>query len=185
MRTRVSISKFLSLILRHKPEIVGIKLDEAGWADIAELAENGSRAAGIKLTPDRIRKVAATSDKQRFAISDDGLRIRANQGHSIAVELGLDNAEPPELLFHGTAIHKLVAIRQQGIIKGNRQHVHLSPDKETAEAVGKRHGKAVVLTIQARRMHQDGFKFFLSESGVWLTDHIPEEYITGHKKVQQ
>lgn len=174
-------SKFLSLILRHKPDAIGIHLDESGWADIVELVEK-SRKAGVNLNPDLIRKIVATSDKQRFAISEDGLRIRANQGHSIAVDLGFEEATPPQQLYHGTATHNLAAIRQQGLIKGNRQYVHLSPDKETAETVGKRYGNPVVLTIHADRMHHDGLKFYLSSNGVWLTDHVPKEYITGHKK---
>jgi len=178
---RIDISKFLSLVLRHKPGVIGITLDKAGWADIAELAEKGSRAAGFKLSPDRIRKVAAASDKQRFAVSDDGLRIRANQGHSLPLDLGFMSVKPPELLFHGTSTNRLSSIRVQGIVPGNRQYVHLSPDKDTAEAVGSRHGKPFVLTVQADRMCLDGFKFFVSENGVWLTDHVPMEYITDHK----
>lgn len=183
-RTNVHISKFLSLVLRHKPDAIGIQLDEYGWADITDLVEK-SRKAGVNLNPDVICKIVATSDKQRFAISEDGLRIRANQGHSIAVDLGYEEMEPPPLLYHGTATRNLTSIRQQGIIKSDRQYVHLSLDKETAEAVGKRYGKPVVLTVQADRMQQDGFRFYRSANGVWLTDHVPEEYITGHKKVQQ
>ena len=175
------ISKFLSLILRHKPDAIEVNLDESGWVDIAELVEK-SRKAGVNINPDLIRKIVATSDKQRFAISEDGLRIRANQGHSITVNLDLEEAKPPQQLYHGTATHNLAAIRQQGLIKGNRQYVHLSPDKETAEIVGKRYGKPVVLTIHADRMHQAGIKFYLSVNGVWLTDYVPKEYITGAKK---
>ncbi len=178
---KVNISKFLSLVLRHRPSVVGLKLDEAGWVLIAELIEKGSKA-GVKLTTDKISQVVATSDKQRFAISEDGLRIRANQGHSLPVDLDLKLVVPPELLYHGTASHNLVAIRQQGIIKGNRQYVHLSRDIETAEAVGKRYGKPAILSVQADRMHQAGFSFYLSANGVWLTDHVPKEYILIHKK---
>jgi putative RNA 2'-phosphotransferase len=158
-----------------------LELDAAGWAVIAELVTKGCKA-GIKLTPDRIRRIVAVSDKNRFSISEDGLRIRANQGHSLAIDLGFEKAEPPQLLYHGTPIHHLLAIRHQGLIKGNRQYVHLSVDKETAEDVGRRYGKPVVLTIKAALMHKDGFKFFLSANGVWLTDNVPPEYITGHKK---
>lgn len=178
------ISKFLSLILRHKPETIEVHLDESGWTDIAELVEK-SRKAGVSLNPDLIRKIVTTSDKQRFAISEDGLRIRANQGHSIAVDLGFEEATPPCLLYHGTATRNLTAIRQQGLIKGNRQYVYLSPDKETAESVGKRYGNPFVLTIHADRMYRDGFKFYLSANGVWLTDHVPKEYITDHKKSRE
>jgi putative RNA 2'-phosphotransferase len=144
--------------------------------------EKGSKT-GIRLTHERINHVVATSDKQRFAISDDGLRIRANQGHSITVDLGLEATEPPHLLYHGTTTRNLAAIRQQGLIKGNRQHVHLSQSVETATTVGKRYGRPVVLTIQAGRMHRDGFNFFQSANGVWLTDHIPAAYISSFGKV--
>lgn len=174
---KVKISKFLSLVLRHKPDVIDLGLDEAGWAEIAELVKKGCKS-GVQLTPDHIRQVVAESDKQRFAVSEDGLRVRANQGHSIAVDLGLEKVEPPHLLYHGTATRNLAAIRQQGLIKGNRQYVHLSPDRETAETVGKRYGKPVVLTIKAGCMALDGFWFYLSANGVWLTDHVPTEYIT-------
>jgi putative RNA 2'-phosphotransferase len=176
MKASVPISKFLSLVLRHKPTAIGIEPDAAGWVNISELVANG-RKSGLNLTPERIRQVVVDSDKQRFAISEDGLRIRANQGHTIAVDLGFEKTEPPHLLYHGTATRSLAAIRQQGLIKGNRQYVHLSLDKETAEAVGKRYGRPVVLTVQAGRMHQDGFTFYLSANGVWLTAHVPKEYI--------
>lgn len=175
---KVKISKFLSLVLRHRPGVIGVRLDEAGWAEIAELVERGGKS-GVNLTADRIRQVVAESDKQRFAISEDGMRVRANQGHSIEVDLGLEKSEPPQLLYHGTATRNLAAIRQQGLIKGNRQYVHLSPDKEIAETVGKRYGKPVVLTVKAGCMHRDGFSFYLSANGVWLTDHVPPEYIEG------
>lgn len=182
MRTiKVKISKFLSLVLRHNPGDIGLRLDEAGWAEIAELVEKGSKA-GVKLTSERIRQIVASSDKQRFSISENGLRVRANQGHSIVVDLGLQKVEPPLLLYHGTTIRNLAAIRQQGLIKGNRQYVHLSANKETAEMVGKRYGRPVVLTIKAGCMHRDGFNFYLSINGVWLTDHVPTEYIDSFKK---
>lgn len=177
---RVDISKFLSLILRHKPDIIGLPLDEAGWGNLDELMEKASKT-GVQLSKERIRQAVAASDKQRFAISEDGLRIRANQGHSIVVDLGFEKAEPPELLYHGTASHNLAAIRQQGIVKGNRQYVHLSLDKESAEVIGKRHGKPIVLVVKAGCMHQDGFKFFLSANGVWLTDHVPHDYVSTFK----
>lgn len=173
---RFNVSKFLSLILRHRPSVIGLTLDDAGWADIAQLVELG-RKAGVNLSFGKLRQAVAESDKQRFAISEDGLQIRANQGHSIPVDLGFEEVQPPELLYHGTASKNLAAIRQQGIKKGSRQYVHLSLDKETAESVGKRYGNPVILTVQAGRMHQDGFSFYLSANGVWLTDHVPKEYL--------
>jgi putative RNA 2'-phosphotransferase len=172
----VRISKFLSLVLRHKPETVGLTLDSAGWVDVADLIV-AARRAGVPLDNAVLRKVVEQNDKQRFSLSNDGLRIRANQGHSVPVELGLEPVTPPEVLFHGTAMRFVEAIRQQGLLSGNRTHVHLSPDEETAIAVGKRHGKPVVLTIQAAQMHSLGFEFYRSENGVWLAREVPAEYI--------
>lgn len=172
---KVATSKFLSLVLRHQPGIIGLQLDKAGWTEIDDLVQKASNA-GVQLTYAIVRTIVDSSDKQRFSISSDGLRIRANQGHSIPVELGLQKTEPPEFLFHGTAKRNLVAIRHQGITKGNRQYVHLSADKNTALETGRRHGYAVVLTVHAGRMSIDGFAFYRAENGVWLTEHVPAEY---------
>ena len=177
MSADTKTSKFLSLILRHKPESIGLQLDAAGWADVAMLIEN-ARKAGVHLTSGKIAAIVATSNKQRFALSDDGSRIRANQGHSVTVDLGLPQKEPPELLYHGTAHRNLSSIRGKGIVSMNRTLVHLSNNLDTAIAVGKRHGQPVVLTIQAGKMHRDGFLFYLSENGVWLTISVPMEYIS-------
>jgi putative RNA 2'-phosphotransferase len=176
MNATTKISKFISLVLRHKPETIGVKLDESGWLDITELIAM-SRKSGVNLSSDLIRQIVTLSDKQRFSISDDGLRIRANQGHSIGVDLGLLKTVPPDLLYHGTAKQNLLLIRTQGLLKGKRQYVHLSPDFNCALRVGKRHGKAVVLVIDTARMHRMGFDFFLSINGVWLTDYVPAEYL--------
>jgi putative RNA 2'-phosphotransferase len=170
------VSKFLSLVLRHKPGKIGLALDDQGWADIGELIEK-ARASGVALTRELITEVVATSDKQRFALDTKGERIRANQGHSIAVELGLEPAAPPAMLFHGTAKKSLPAIHAEGLKRGRRQHVHLSPDEETAIKVGRRHGRPVVLRIAAARMAATGHAFFLSTNGVWLTDCVPSEFI--------
>lgn len=170
-------SRFLAHVLRHGPESIGIRLDANGWASMADIVRKAARH-GKRLTPELIRSVVATSDKQRFALSDDGLRIRANQGHSIAdVDLGLQPTEPPEFLFHGTALHHLASIRAHGISKGKRNHVHLSPDEGTALRVGQRHGKPVVLRVLARAMHEKGFEFYLSANGVWLTFYVPAEFV--------
>lgn len=176
MPSDTKTSKFLSLILRHKPESIGLQLDASGWADVAELIKK-ARKVGVNLTPGKIATVVATSDKRRFALSDDGSRIRANQGHSVTVDLGLLSTEPPELLFHGTAQRNLSGIRSKGLVSVNRAFVHLSKDRETAITVGKRHGSPVVLIVQAGKMHRDGFLFYLSENGVWLTDHVPTPYL--------
>ena len=165
-------SKFLSLVLRHQPEEAGIILDEAGWVAVDELLA-GCRRSGHAITPDQLREIVRTSDKQRFALSDDGTRIRANQGHSVEVDLGYEPAAPPGVLYHGTAERYLPSIRREGLSKGARHHVHLSQTVATATAVGRRHGKVVVLEVRAGDMHRSGLAFFRTPNGVWLTDSVP------------
>lgn len=174
---RVTESKFLSLLLRHKPEEIGLRLDEAGWASIDDIVQLTGKGR-TPLTRAVIEEITATSDKQRFIISADRQKIRANQGHSLSIDLGLTARPPPELLYHGTATRLLGAILEQGLLKGKRQHVHLSPDTATALEVGQRHGPPAVLCIASGRMNSDGFSFYLSENGVWLTDHVPVRYLT-------
>lgn len=181
MPSLTKLSKFLSLVLRHRPDTIGLNLDESGWAEVSELTEK-ARKVGVNLTPAIIRQIVATSDKQRFTLSPDCSRIRANQGHSVPVELGLQELEPPEFLYHGTARRNLISIRREGIRRGRRNHVHLSTDKDRAEKVGVRHGQPIVLIVLAAKMHQDGFQFFLSENGVWLTEHVATEYLLFDQK---
>ena len=169
-------SKFLSLILRHRPDVIGIELDAEGWVSVEDLLAACAQH-GRAISREQLDAVVRTNDKQRFAFSADGNRIRANQGHSLPVDLGLVPVEPPELLYHGTVRRFLESIRQEGLTKGNRHHVHLSPDVETATKVGQRRGRPVVLVIEAGRMFRDGHKFYQSENGVWLTDAVPPEYI--------
>jgi putative RNA 2'-phosphotransferase len=173
---QVKISKKLSLVLRHRPHEYGVHLDPAGWVDVGVLLEALERR-GFPVTPDELEEVVRTSDKQRFAIDKGGRRIRANQGHSVAVELGLDAQAPPAALFHGTVEGNLASIAREGLVKGARHHVHLSPDVETAARVGGRRGEPVVLTIDSAAMQAAGFTFFVSANGVWLTDHVPPGYI--------
>jgi putative RNA 2'-phosphotransferase len=173
----VSVSKFLSLVLRHRPEKLGLTLDREGWVSVSALLE-ALEAHGRRLTPDELREVVRTNDKQRFAFSPDGLSIRASQGHSIEVELGYEPAEPPALLYHGTAERFVPSIRRQGLLKGRRHHVHLSELEATARAVGSRYGRPVVLRVACGRMRADGHAFFRSANGVWLTDSVPARYIT-------
>lgn len=172
----VRTSKFLSLVLRHRPEAIGISLDEAGWTPVAELLAAAARH-GRPLTRALLERVVADNDKRRFAFSDDGKRIRAHQGHSVPVRLELEAMVPPERLYHGTVARFLPSIRQQGLLRRKRHHVHLSPDRETAVAVGGRRGEAVILVVDAAAMHRDGALFFLSENGVWLTENVPAAYI--------
>ncbi|MCA9071342.1 MAG: RNA 2'-phosphotransferase [Planctomycetaceae bacterium] len=170
------ISKFLSLVLRHRPELIGIDLDGQGWVSVQELLTHAHRQ-GTRFSEAELRQVVRESDKQRFALSDDGLLIRANQGHSVSVDLGLEPSSPPEVLYHGTVATFLTDIREKGLLKGQRHHVHLSPDKATATKVGSRRGKPVILEIASQQMHADGLEFYLSTNGVWLTDHVPPSYI--------
>jgi putative RNA 2'-phosphotransferase len=172
----VSISKFLSLVLRHEPEEIGLVLDENGWAELAELVRL-SNQRGKQLTRELVEEVVTKNDKQRFMISPDGTKIRANQGHSVTVELGLAPVQPPELLFHGTVERFLDSIRTQGLRRGNRRHVHLSADEQTARSVGTRRGRPVVLTVAARMMSERGHMFYLSQNQVWLTEHVPPEFV--------
>jgi putative RNA 2'-phosphotransferase len=170
------VSKFLSLVLRHQPQRIGLVLDGQGWADIDNLIGRAG-ASGMRLTREEILHVVATSDKQRFALDGMERRIRANQGHSIEIDLGLEPREPPPVLFHGTAEANVASIRAGGLKPGRRQHVHLSLDAATATAVGRRHGRPVVLRVSAGDMSSAGFEFFLSANGVWLTDAVPPEFI--------
>jgi putative RNA 2'-phosphotransferase len=172
----VRTSKFLSLVLRHKPEAIGLTLDPEGWADVDELIALAGRE-GRSLSRGLIARVVATNDKQRFALSPDGSKIRANQGHSVDIDPGLAPVVPPDILFHGTATRFLDSIRAQGLIPGSRLHVHLSADEATALKVGRRHGRPVVLTVRSGAMHAAGMAFYRSENGVWLTDRVPAEFL--------
>lgn len=172
---RVSTSKFLSLVLRHEPGKIGLQLDPQGWVSIDELLSKA--APHVPLTPALLHEVVRTSDKQRFAISQDGTRIRANQGHSVPIEPGLLPQAPPEQLYHGTATRFIDSIQRQGLLRGDRHHVHLSADRETAIKVGTRHGKPAVLVVQAGDMHRAGHVFFRSDNGVWLVEHVPAPFL--------
>jgi len=170
------LSRFLSLVLRHDPGSIGLQLDENGWAKLTDLIAC-MKTHGKRVDDAMILRVVETSDKQRFRLSDDGLSIRANQGHSIAIDLKLEEMDPPQWLYHGTAVKSMPAIVREGLRKQSRQHVHLSVDRETAKKVGSRHGKPVVLEIAAQLMAQHGYRFYRAENGVWLTDHVPPDYL--------
>ncbi|WP_277964424.1 RNA 2'-phosphotransferase [Pseudomonas sp. RIT-To-2] len=171
------LSKFLSYVLRHEPHTIGLTLDSEGWADLDQLI-TGAASQGRTLDRDLIRTVVDSSDKKRFALSSNGQRIRAVQGHSTtSVNLQHQEQEPPALLYHGTATRFLDSIREQGLIAGARHHVHLAEDTATATAVGQRYGKPVVLRIETQAMRQQGFKFFRAENGVWLVDSVPARFL--------
>ncbi|MEL7118426.1 MAG: RNA 2'-phosphotransferase [Bacteroidota bacterium] len=170
------ISKFLSLILRHRPEVVEIKLDDGGWAKVEELIQKVN-AKGEQLTLEQLEFIVDNNDKKRFTFNDDKTLIRASQGHSIEVDLGLQQKTPPSILYHGTAVKNIASIEKQGLLKRNRNHVHLSANIELAIQVGQRHGKPVVFEIDALTMNKDGYRFFLSKNEVWLTEEVPVKYL--------
>lgn len=172
----VKTSKFLSLILRHEPELVGIELDETGWVRVDELLEAVNRH-GLSLTIEQLKHVVEISDKKRFAFSDDGSKIRANQGHSVEVDLQYKPEPPPEILYHGTPEKFVESIRATGLNKGERHDVHLSPDPTTAVKVGQRRGRPAVLKIRAGEMHQAGHVFRRSANNVWLVEFVPARFI--------
>lgn len=164
-------SKLISLILRHKPETIGITLDEHGWANVVELLN------GLKIDMALLEEIVNTDDKQRYSFNDDKTLIRANQGHSIQVDVELEEAQPPEFLWHGTGKKYVSGICDSGLIPKSRLYVHLSSDVETAVKVGERHGEVALFRVDAAKMYLAGFKFYLSKNGVWLTKHVPVDYL--------
>ena len=168
-------SRYIALILRHKPETIDIKLDEHGWTRVDELIKGVSKTH--PLTMEMLEKIVEIDDKQRFAFNEDKTLIRANQGHSVSVDVQLKEAVPPKILYHGTAEKYVASIDQVGLIPKTRLYVHLSETVETAIKVGARHGKPVIYVVNAEKMSDDGFKFYLSVNGVWLTKAVPIEYL--------
>lgn len=177
----VELGKFISLILRHKPQVIGITLDQNGWADTQELLA-GINASNRYIDMEILERIVRENNKKRYSFNEDKSRIRANQGHSISVNVEMKEMTPPDELYHGTADRFLDSIREKGILKMNRQYVHLSADAETAKAVGKRHGKPVVLVIDTKKMVEDGYTFRLSDNGVWQSEDIKWKYV---KKIVQ
>ncbi|WP_369234665.1 RNA 2'-phosphotransferase [Streptomyces sp. R21] len=173
-RRTVKVSKYLSKHLRHQPERIGLTLGEGGWVEIETLIA-AAAAHGFRFTRAELDHVIATNDKRRFAV--EGTRIRASQGHSVDIDLGLPPATPPAYLYHGTVARSLDAIRTEGLRPMNRHAVHLSPDCETATRVGARRGRPVVLSVDTGAMHRDGHVFHVSENGVWLTEAVPPRYL--------
>ncbi len=172
----IRVSKFLSNHLRHDPAGLGLTLAPGGWVDVDELLAACAKK-NVRLTRDELNEVVAENSKQRFSFDETGARIRANQGHSVDVDLQLVPATPPAVLYHGTGYLAAEAIRREGLRKMKRHHVHLSADGETARIVGARHGRPVVFLVDAQAMHDDGHTFFRSDNGVWLTDDVPPAYL--------
>ena len=165
-------SKFISVILRHKPETIGIALDEHGWANVDELLN------GTKIDMATLEQIVNTDNKQRYSFNENKTLIRANQGHSIPVDVELEETQPPEVLWHGTAKKYEYSIYNSGLIPKSRLYVHLSSDEENAVNVGARHGEVLLFRVDAKALYQDGYKFYLSKNGVWLTKHVPREYLS-------
>jgi len=176
-KENIKLSKFLSLVLRHQPEIIGISLDGQGWVGVSELLKK-SAAYGKPFSLESLEYIVETNSKKRFAFSGDKRKIRASQGHSIDIDLGYQPQMPPEILYHGTATQFVESILKSGLDKRKRTHVHLSADRETARKVGQRHGKPVIFEVAAQEMLGAGHAFYLSENGVWLTDVVPAEFLT-------
>lgn len=171
-----NISKYMSLILRHKPDVIGIELDEHGWANVNDLI-SGIEKDNHGFNFELLEEIVRSDSKQRYSFNDDKSFIRANQGHSINVDVELKEKEPLEYLYHGTGEKYVKSINQDGLIPKSRLYVHLSKDIKTAENVGKRHGKEVVYRINSGQMYRDGYKFYLSENGIWLTKEVPMKYL--------
>ena len=174
-KKRNTTSKFISLILRHHPEAIGIELDEHGWANVAELIEGVSRTRPLNM--EELERIVAEDEKQRYSFNEDKTLIRANQGHSIPVDVELEEVVPPEVLYHGTGEKFTASIDVQGLIPKSRLYVHLSGDPETARKVGQRHGRPVIYLVRSGEMYRDGFRFYRSVNGVWLTKGVPAEYL--------
>lgn len=176
-KENIKLSKFLSLVLRHQPELIGVSLDDRGWVTVAELKKKAA-AYGKPFSLEELEYVVETNSKKRFAFNENKTKIRASQGHSVEIDLGYERQVPPEILYHGTATRFVESILKSGLDKRERTHVHLSSDKTTAITVGRRHGSPVVLKVAARRMQREGYLFFLSANDVWLTDAVPAAYLT-------
>ncbi len=179
----VQKSKLLSLVLRHRPELIGLKPDAQGWVEVDQLLKS-LESFGKPMSKAELEQVVATNDKQRFAFSKDKTAIRANQGHSINIDLDYPVSQPPQVLYHGTAQQFLASILKNGIQKKSRHHVHLSAETEIAKIVGSRYGKPVLLKIQSGLMHEAGIKFYKSENEVWLTDFVDPQFISINKQME-
>ena len=171
-----SLSKFLSLVLRHKPEVIGLTLDKNGWADVEKLIE-GSIGKGKDMDLPILEMIVATDEKQRYSFNEDKTAIRANQGHSVKVDLELEPVKPPKILYHGTVDRYIESIMRKGLEPQSRNHVHLSETEETAFDVGERRGDSIIFKIFAGAMYRDGYHFFQSANGVWLVQHVPNKYL--------
>lgn len=175
MDSLIKVSKYLSLILRHKPEVIDITLDKNGWANVKDLIKGVNKTYELDMA--MLEEIVATDEKQRYSFNEDKTKIRANQGHSINVDVELEEVVPPKYLYHGTATKYMDSILANGLIPKSRLYVHLSADTDTAVNVGERHGKPIVFRVRSKAMYDQGFKFYQSKNGVWLVDRVPVEFI--------
>lgn len=175
-KSLIRASKFISLVLRHKPETAGLTLSESGWCSVTDLLK-GCNSQGVLISREALEQIVSDNDKKRFQFSEDGRQIRAVQGHSVDVDLKYEPSLPPPVLYHGTATRFLDSIKKQGLVKGSRQHVHLSSDTDTARKVGQRHGIPLIIPVDTPAMHTDGIEFYHAPNGVWLVDSVPLRYL--------
>lgn len=176
-KSLTELSKFISLILRHKPSAANIELDQRGWANVDELIAGINQVDAYNIDMEKLEEIVRTDNKQRYSFNEDKTLIRANQGHSIPVDVELEEVKPPEFLWHGTGQKYMASIDKEGLVPKSRLYVHLSGDEETATNVGKRHGRLVLYKVNSGRMSQDGYQFYCSVNGVWLTKAVPVEYL--------
>ena len=177
MDTLVNLSRYISFILRHRPDTIGLSLDKHGYIDVQDLINGIKENNDFYIDLDILKFIVETDNKKRYSFSEDGTKIRANQGHSVKVDLGLKEVKPPSILYHGTGEKYLESILKEGLKSKSRMYVHLSSDIDTAISVGKRHGEPIVLGIDAERMYKDEYKFYLSENGIFLAESVPVKYI--------
>ena len=177
MKTMRETSKLIALALRHKPDAIGISLDAHGWAEVPALIDGVNAQDGFRLTPELLEEIVRTDEKQRYAFNDDHTRIRANQGHSIPVDVEPERRTPPDVLYHGTGEKYAAAIEREGLLPKSRLYVHLSADVDTARTVGSRHGRPVIFRVDCRKMAEDGYSFYVSANHVWLTERVPAKYL--------
>ena len=177
MDTLVNLSRYISFILRHRPDTIGLSLDKHGYIDVQDLINGINKNSVFNIDLDILKFIVETDNKKRYSFSEDGTKIRANQGHSVKVDLGLKEVKPPSILYHGTGEKYLDSILKEGLKSKSRMYVHLSSDVDTAISVGKRHGEPIILNIDTNKMLEDGHKFYLSENGIFLTESVPVEYL--------
>lgn len=182
MSNDTELGKYIALILRHKPETIEASLDEHGWMEVDTLINGINSHSNHHIDMERLERIVKEDNKGRYSFGEDKLLIRANQGHSVSVDVEMPEMTPPDILYHGTGEKFVASIDEQGLIPKSRLYVHLSKDIETASKVGSRHGHPVIYEVMSGKMAADGYKFYLSANGVWQTKSVPTQYL---KKIQK